>query len=54
MYGLTPNYQWALDNFGGYDYTKDFVDYTNIIFSNGELDPWMAGGVTSWTNIYTP
>lgn len=53
-YGLTPNYEWALDNFGGYNYTKDFKPYTNIIFSNGELDPWMAGGVTSWTNIYTP
>jgi lysosomal Pro-X carboxypeptidase len=53
-YGLTPNYNWALDNFGGYDYVTDFKSYSNIIFSNGELDPWMAGGVTSWVNIDLP
>jgi lysosomal Pro-X carboxypeptidase len=53
-YGLTPNYNWALDNFGGDEYVTDFKSYSNIIFSNGELDPWMAGGVTSWVNIDLP
>ena len=53
-YGLTPNYAWALDNFGGYDYVKDFKAYSNIIFSNGNRDPWMAGGVTSHVNINLP
>jgi lysosomal Pro-X carboxypeptidase len=53
-YGLTPNYQWALENFGGYNYTNDFKSYSNIIFSNGELDPWKAGGVTTWVNIDLP
>lgn len=53
-YGLTPNYQWALDYFGGYNYTRDFQFYSNIIFSNGELDPWRAGGVYSFVNFDLP
>lgn len=47
-YGLTPKYDWALQTFGSYDYTRDFKDYSNIIFSNGKLDPWMAGGITDY------
>lgn len=40
-YGLTPNVEWMqewypLDIAGG--------GYTNIIFSNGELDPFIGGG----------
>ena len=38
-YGLTPDYDWALRYFGGFDINKDFLATTNIIFSNGELDP---------------
>jgi len=44
-FGLTPQYSWALDYFGGYDIYKDFLHLTNIVFSNGDLDPWMAGGL---------
>lgn len=44
-FGLTPQYTWALDYFGGYDINKDFLHLTNIVFSNGDLDPWMAGGL---------
>lgn len=44
-FGLTPEYDWALDYFGGYNINKDFLATTNIIFSNGELDPWRAGGL---------
>lgn len=40
-----PQYSWALDYFGGKNPTKDFMKTSNIIFSNGELDPWHAGGV---------
>jgi lysosomal Pro-X carboxypeptidase len=47
LYGLTPRYQWALDYFGGYDIEKDFLGMTNIVWSNGELDPWTAGGLRS-------
>lgn len=45
-YGLTPDFEWALRTFGGYDQMRDFKYYSNIIFSNGDLDPWKAGGVT--------
>lgn len=45
MYGELPQYSWALDYFGGYKPIKDFMKTSNIIFSNGELDPWHAGGV---------
>lgn len=43
-YGTTPDYEWALDYFGGRNATEDFKDYDNIIFSNGEYDPWQSGG----------
>lgn len=44
-YGLTPQYDFALDYFGGRNPSKDFRHASNIIFSNGDLDPWHAGGV---------
>jgi hypothetical protein len=53
-YGLTPNYDWALDYFGGWDYRTDFKGYSNIIFSNGDLDPWRAGGVVEYVNLELP
>lgn len=46
-YGLTPYYTWALDQFGGYKMEKDFLAVTNIVYSNGDLDPWMPGGMNS-------
>ncbi len=39
-------YSWALDYFGGRDIETDFMHVSNIIFSNGNIDPWSAGGVT--------
>ena len=44
-YGLTPDYTWALRYFGGFNIDKDFLAATNVIYSNGELDPWRAGGL---------
>ena len=46
-FGLTPDYDWALRYFGGFNIDKDFMALTNIILSNGELDPWRAGGLNS-------
>jgi len=45
QFGLTPDYDWALKYFGGYDITKDFLGDSNTIFSNGKYDPWRAGGL---------
>jgi len=54
-FNLTPNYNWALDSFGGRDnYREEYKVYSNIIFSNGNLDPWKAGGVTSYVNYKLP
>ena len=43
---LTPQFDWALDAFGGRNPNKDFRHISNIVFTNGDLDPWRAGGVT--------
>ena len=39
-----------LDNFGGRNPKKDFSSLENVIFSNGELDPWLYGGITEDIN----
>ena len=44
-YGLMPQYGWALTNYGGMVPRRDFYKASNIIFSNGVLDPWHAGGI---------
>ncbi|XP_055972155.1 lysosomal Pro-X carboxypeptidase [Sorex fumeus] len=40
---VRPRPSWIPTLYGG----KNISSHTNIIFSNGELDPWMGGGVTS-------
>lgn len=42
MFGVRPRVDWAGTVYGG----KDIASHSNIIFSNGGLDPWSAGGVT--------
>ncbi|CDW73474.1 lysosomal pro-x carboxypeptidase [Stylonychia lemnae] len=49
-YKLIPQYDWVLDNIGGRDPKKDFSSIENIIFSNGEIDPWLYGGITEEIN----
>jgi lysosomal Pro-X carboxypeptidase len=53
-YSVTPKWDWAWETFGGANFTKDFAGYSNIMFSNGNLDPWSAGGVKSWVNYKVP
>lgn len=38
-YGLTPNYNYTLDHYGGVK-DSEMLSYSNIFFSNGKLDPW--------------
>lgn len=42
MFGVRPRVDWAATVYGG----KDIASHSNIIFSNGGLDPWSSGGVT--------
>jgi len=50
-FGLQPQYDWVFKYFGGTNPGADFDGSSNIIFSNGKLDPWSAGGVlTNVTN----
>jgi hypothetical protein len=42
---MTPRYDWVWQYFGGNDTQRDFQAHSNIIYSNGELDPWRAGGL---------
>lgn len=47
--GLKPQFNFILDSFGGRNSNLDFMHTSNIIFSNGDLDPWRAGGVLPGT-----
>ncbi|XP_076833256.1 lysosomal Pro-X carboxypeptidase [Brachyhypopomus gauderio] len=42
LFGVRPRPQWASVAYGG----KNIGSHSNIIFSNGDLDPWKSGGVT--------
>ncbi|KAK2505776.1 hypothetical protein MC885_019183 [Smutsia gigantea] len=42
QWGVRPRPSWITAVYGG----KNISSHTNIIFSNGELDPWSGGGVT--------
>ena len=54
-YGLTPDFDYATTTFGGaFNYSMEYQQYSKIIFSNGVLDPWTAGGVTKYTGLDIP
>nr|XP_012324993.2 lysosomal Pro-X carboxypeptidase isoform X1 [Aotus nancymaae] len=42
QWGVRPRPFWITTMYGG----KNISSHTNIVFSNGELDPWSGGGVT--------
>src|SRR5690554_7130746 len=42
MFGITPRLNWAAIEYGG----KKLHYASNIVFSNGVLDPWTGTGVT--------
>ena len=53
-YGIDTDFTWPLRTFGGFNYTIDYKYYTNIIWSNGEYDPWIEGGVYTPVNLNQP
>lgn len=42
QWGVRPRPSWITTMYGG----KNISSHSNIVFSNGELDPWSGGGVT--------
>ncbi|KAL0972661.1 hypothetical protein UPYG_G00192550 [Umbra pygmaea] len=42
LFGVRPRANWAETVYGG----LDIHSHSNIVFSNGALDPWSGGGVT--------
>ena len=42
-FGVTPKSDWARINWGG----NRLSTLSNVVFSNGLLDPWIAGGVVN-------
>ena len=42
-YGVTPRYDWIATEYGG---ERGVAGSSNVVFSNGLLDPWSSGGVT--------
>ncbi|KAJ7990082.1 hypothetical protein DPEC_G00296600 [Dallia pectoralis] len=42
LFGVRPRADWANTVYGG----LDIASHSNIVFSNGGLDPWSGGGVT--------
>ncbi|KAK3100015.1 hypothetical protein FSP39_013477 [Pinctada imbricata] len=45
---VRPDLNWVTTHYGG----KDLSEASNIIFSNGLLDPWSSGGVTKSQSDY--
>ena len=44
-YGMTPDFNFVMSEFGGYNPKEDFKQYTNIITVNGDMDPWLPGSL---------
>ncbi|CAF3465617.1 unnamed protein product [Rotaria sp. Silwood1] len=44
QWGVRPRPEWSYLEYGGNDVT-DFRYHSNIVFTNGNLDPWIVGGL---------
>lgn len=46
QFGVEPRPKWITTEFGGHDFKTNLKEFgSNVIFSNGLLDPWSGGGV---------
>ncbi|CAN0435238.1 unnamed protein product, partial [Hapterophycus canaliculatus] len=45
QYGVSPREGWGAAEYGGYDSWSQGERITNVVFSNGRLDPWSDMGV---------
>lgn len=52
-FGTVPQYDFAMDFFGGKNPKREFMYASNIVFVNGDLDPWSAGSITEEINEWT-
>ncbi|KAL4474904.1 hypothetical protein ABPG74_001600 [Tetrahymena malaccensis] len=52
-FGLTPNYDYALNFYGGKN-DEEMKQFSRIIFSNGMLDPWNSGSPTNFISDDLP
>ncbi|EAR86508.2 serine carboxypeptidase S28 family protein (macronuclear) [Tetrahymena thermophila SB210] len=52
-FGLTPNYDYVLNFYGGKN-DEEMKQFTRIIFSNGLLDPWQSGSPTKYISDDLP
>jgi lysosomal Pro-X carboxypeptidase len=53
QWNVRPRLEWPFMEFGGKNLT-DFRSYSNIIFTNGNLDPWSSGGINSTISSSLP
>ena len=53
-YGVVPRPAWTEMHFGGYAIGDGLTGASNIIFSNGLLDPWHGGGFLKQTKESLP
>ena len=53
QWSVRPRLEWPYIEFGG-DNLTDFRFYSNIAFTNGNLDPWSSGGVRTTVSASLP
>lgn len=53
-FDVTPDPWWSENHFGGYAIGDGLAGATNLIWSNGGLDPWHGGGLVCNSHVPFP
>ena len=53
-FGMKPDFDFIMREFGGYNPKEDFKGYTNLITLNGDTDPWLPGCLQDQVNADMP